>query len=86
MIEGSIPTCAQDTILASGSPLTFSLCASSRVESRTQAAPSLIVELFPAVTVPLPSLMNAGRNFESVSEVVLTLGDWSCVTVTVSKT
>ena len=58
MIDGSTPHCAHETILAKGSIFLF--FASSAVINTTAAAPSLIPEALPAVTVP--SFLNAGLN------------------------
>jgi len=53
IISGFTPVQAEDIILAKGeSPLFF---ASSSVIITTAAAPSLIEEEFPAVTLPVPS-------------------------------
>ena len=58
MIFGSTPACAQETMRASG--VLPSLAASLAFISTTAAAPSLMPEALPAVTVP--SLSKAGRN------------------------
>src|SRR5207244_13269530 len=60
MIAGSTPAVAQETMRASGRRPR--LAAASAVISTTAAAPSLMPEALPAVTVPF--LSNAGRSFE----------------------
>src|SRR3954469_8141622 len=65
MMDGSTPACAQDTMRASGVLPRF--CASLAVISTTTAAPSLIPEALPAVTVP--SFENAGRSLVIASSV-----------------
>ena len=66
MIAGSTPAVAQETMRASGFSPRFS--ASAAVISTTAAAPSLMPEALPAVTVPF--LSKAGRSFASTSTVV----------------
>src|SRR5262249_19220438 len=65
MIDGSPPACAQETIRARIFLPCFS--ASEAFIITTAAAPSLMPEAFPAVTVP--SLSKAGRNFVIASIV-----------------
>ena len=63
MIAGSTPAVAQETMRASGArPRRF---ASAAVISTSAAAPSLMPEALPAVTVP--SLEKAGRSFAIAS-------------------
>ena len=69
---------AVQTILANG--VRFLLEASSVDITSTAAAPSLIPEAFPAVTVPVPSLTKAGLSLERVSAVVSGLGNSSVET------
>src|SRR5262249_20345018 len=70
MIFGSTPACAHDTIRAIG--VLPSLAASLAFISTTAAAPSLIPDALPAVTVP--SLSKAGRSLLIASSVVPCLG------------
>ena len=77
MIAGSTPAVAQDTIRASGR--TPRLAAVSAVISTTAAAPSLMPDALPAVTVPF--LSKAGRNFASTSTVVPCFGCSSVSTI-----
>ena len=63
MIEGSTPAVAQLTIRAIG--VTPRLRASSADITTATAAPSLMPEALPAVTVPV--LLKAGRSFCSTS-------------------
>ena len=63
--EGSTPQLAHETILANGCRPYFSAC--SLVITKTAAAPSLIPEEFPAVTVPL--FLKAGLRSDSPSSV-----------------
>ena len=79
-----MPTCAQDTILQNGLS-SANLLASSNLQITTAAAPSLIPDAFPAVTVPVPSLINAVRNLDKVSIDVLAVGNSSVVMTVVSK-
>ena len=65
MIAGSTPAVAQETMRASG--LRPRLLASSAVISTSAAAPSLMPEALPAVTVP--SLAKAGRSLAIASSV-----------------
>src|SRR6185503_4461538 len=65
MIDGSTPDEANARILAKG--LRPSCAARSAFMTSTAAAPSLIPDALPAVT--LPCLSNAGRNAESASSV-----------------
>ena len=81
MTEGSIPAWAQDTTRASGAEQPISVAAAFETRT-TAAAPSLRPEAFPAVTVPVPSLTNAGLSFPSVSGVVPCLGNSSVDTTT----
>src|ERR1051326_4861786 len=76
MMAGSTPACAQETIRAS--TLRPSLAAWLAFMSTTAAAPSLIPEAFPAVTVP--SLSKAGLSLETASNVVPWRGDFSAST------
>ena len=69
---------AVQTILANG--VRFLLEASSVDITSTAAAPSLIPEAFPAVTVPVPSLTKAGLSLARVSAVVSGLGNSSVET------
>ena len=80
MTEGSTPAWAQDTTLASGL-LHPSWVAAVFEAKRTAAAPSLIPEAFPAVTVPEPSFMKAGFSLDSFSTVVPWRGNSSASTV-----
>ena len=73
-----IPAVAVQTILANG--VRFLLEASSEDITNTAAAPSLIPEAFPAVTVPVPSLTKAGLSLARVSAVVSGLGNSSVET------
>ena len=66
MIEGSTPAVAQETMRAIGVVPRFS--ASAMLISTATAAPSLMPEALPAVTVPV--LEKAGRSFCSVSKLV----------------
>src|SRR5262249_18071303 len=66
MILGSTPAWAHDTMRASG--VLPSLAASLAFISTTAAAPSLMPDALPAVTVP--SLSKAGRNLLIASSVV----------------
>src|SRR5258708_14755658 len=62
MIAGSTPACAHDTMRASG--FLPRLAASLAFISTNAAAPSLMPDALPAVTVP--SLVKAGRNLPTV--------------------
>ena len=79
-----MPTCAQDTILQNGL-CSDNLLVSANLQISTAAAPSLIPDAFPAVTVPVPSLINAVRNLDKVSTVVLGVGNSSVVMIVVSE-
>lgn len=77
---GSTPAEAYAIILANGfAPTDLAKLSDARTIA---AAPSFIPEAFPAVTVPLPSLIKAGLKFLSPSNVVSGLGNSSVVTVT----
>ncbi len=78
MIDGSTPQVAQETMRASGS--TPRLLASSAVIRTRAAAPSLMPEALPAVTVP--SLSKAGRSLARLSAVTPALGCSSLLTTT----
>ena len=82
MIEGSSPAWPQETILAIGSMPRFS--ASAALISTTAAAPSLMPEALPAVTVP-SFRSKAGRSFARFSTVTPSLmySSWS-TTITAS--
>ena len=79
-----MPACAQETILQNGLSSANRL-ASTNLQITTAAAPSLIPDAFPAVTVPVPSLINAVRNLDKVSIDVLGVGNSSVVIVVVSE-
>ena len=66
MTDGSTPAVAHDLIVANGVNPRF--LASLAVIRTTAAAPSLMPDAFPAVTVP--SGLNAGRSLANVSFVV----------------
>ena len=66
MIAGSTPAVAHAAIRASG--VSPRAAASLALIKTTAAAPSLMPDAFPAVTVP--SLVKAGFNFASASSVV----------------
>ena len=69
-MAGSTPHCAHDTIFARGSmPLAFAVLPAIK---QSAAAPSLIPDAFPAVTVP--SFLKAGFKFASFSTVVPSFG------------
>ena len=76
---GSMPAVAQETMRPSGR--TPRRAASSAVISTSAAAPSLMPDALPAVTVP--SLAKAGRSFASASTVVPWRG-YSSVSTTMS--
>ena len=77
MIDGSTPRVANEVIRARGS-IPRVLAFSEDIKT-TVAAPSLIPEAFPAVTVP--SLLNAGRRLPSVSRFVPCFGYSSSSTI-----
>src|SRR5665213_1370231 len=77
MIAGSTPAVAQETMRASG--VTPRRAASATDISTRAAAPSLMPEALPAVTVP--SLAKAGRSFASTSSVVPARGYSSVSTI-----
>ena len=79
-----MPACAQETILQNGLSSANRL-ASTNLQITTAAAPSLIPDAFPAVTVPVPSLINAVRNLDKVSIDVLGVGNSSVAIVVVSE-
>ena len=80
MTEGSIPAWAQDTTRPSGGEQPSSTA--EDLDTRTTAAaPSFRPDAFPAVTVPLPSLMNAGLSLWRVVAVVPCRGNSSLETV-----
>jgi hypothetical protein len=66
MMAGSTPAVAQEAMRASG--VRPRLSASAAVMSTTAAAPSLMPDALPAVTVP--SFEKAGRSFDTASIVV----------------
>ncbi len=78
--DGSTPPRSPATQVASG--VTPSSLAFSSVITTIAAAPSLIVEALPAVTVP--SFLNAGRSLPRLSAVVLALIPSSLFTMIVS--
>ena len=78
--DGSTPTWAQETTLASGGEQASSFTAAPDTNT-TAAAPSLIPEALPAVTVPVPSLINAGLSLLRPSTVVPCRGNSSASTV-----
>ena len=80
MILGSTPARAPPTHVAIG--LTPSSLAFSSLITTTAAAPSLIPEELPAVTIP--SFLNAGRSFARPSAVIPALGPSSVSNTTVS--
>ena len=65
MMDGSTPAVAQEAMRASGFSPRF--CASEARMSTTAAAPSLMPDALPAVTVP--SLEKAGLSFATESSV-----------------
>ena len=79
MIDGSTPPKAPDTQVAMG--LTPSSFAFSSLITTTAAAPSLMPEAFPAVTIP--SFLNAGRSLAMLSAVVPGRGPSSVSNTTV---
>ena len=78
IIAGSTPRVAQETIRAIGTTPRAS-AADARIKT-SAAAPSLIPDALPAVTVP--SLAKAGRSFASVSTEVPCFGCSSSDTIT----
>jgi hypothetical protein len=83
MTEGSTPAWAHEIIRAMGVVSLWR--ASAKDMSTTAAAPSLIPEAFPAVTVPVPSWRKHGLSLVSASNVVPCLGNWSSVMSVVAE-
>jgi hypothetical protein len=76
MVRGSTPATAVATMRASGVKPN-SLTARSEASSKAHA-PSLIPDELPAVTLPLPSVRNAGLSLLSASRVESGRGNSSC--------
>jgi len=76
MMAGSTPTTAQSTSRASG--VTPARRAAAALATTSAAAPSVTPLELPAVTLPWPSLRNAGLRLASFSAVICGRGNSSC--------